>query len=447
MNATVSRPGRGGRRQRRAAGGLRDHVPTGPYRSGGLRRSLRQTGNGADEFAGLRTPAGHSAPGESSQHPVVWNVARRVPNGQAGRAPHPPKAEKDQTKSLNDKDRQLAIRSAIAATADRRPSPNADADRGPQFDAGLDLPLVVSDEFEDLNKTQEALGVLEAVGADADIERAEEGRSDQPAAGRPAVASTAARSPYSSSPARSRPAPPATFRASTSTDRARGQRRRPRAGRTPGPTHAVDRKRHRGGGRPMNSIIEHPIVTEQAMNEMDFKNKLLFLVDIDATKPEIREAIEDRYDVSVVEGITTQNTMDGGKEGHRHALRRTTTRPRSHRGSGCSKMGRRIQGQRRGRGGRRSGPLAPLQGGTVAPERRRRATITGGSSGSNTTLPARLRSRRSSSRTTTSAPRPRTGRRARGRHDSGRRLGGDRTGEHAPAGRIPEGVPVCNVEE
>jgi len=39
----------------------------------------------------------------------------------------------------------------------------------------------------------------------------------------------------------------------------------------------------------MNSIIEHPIVTEQAMNEMDFKNKLLFLVDIDATKPEVRE--------------------------------------------------------------------------------------------------------------------------------------------------------------
>lgn len=35
----------------------------------------------------------------------------------------------------------------------------------------------MSDEFEDLNKTQEALGVLEAVGADADIERAEEGRS------------------------------------------------------------------------------------------------------------------------------------------------------------------------------------------------------------------------------------------------------------------------------
>ncbi|CDK40868.1 50S ribosomal protein L4 [Halorubrum sp. AJ67] len=51
------------------------------------------------------------------------------------------------------------------------------AERGHAFDEDLDLPLVVSDEFEDLEKTQEALSVLEAVGVDADIERSEEGRS------------------------------------------------------------------------------------------------------------------------------------------------------------------------------------------------------------------------------------------------------------------------------
>ena len=63
----------------------------------------------------------------------------------------------------------------------------------------------------------------------------------------------------------------------------------------------------------MNSIIEHPLVTEQAMNEMDFKNKLLFLVDIDATKPEIREEIQDRYDV-VVNDVNTQITSKGNKK-------------------------------------------------------------------------------------------------------------------------------------
>jgi len=63
----------------------------------------------------------------------------------------------------------------------------------------------------------------------------------------------------------------------------------------------------------MNSIIEHPLVTEQAMNEMDFKNKLLFLVDIDATKPEVREEVQDRYDVSVTD-VNTQVTPQGAKK-------------------------------------------------------------------------------------------------------------------------------------
>ncbi|MFC6752114.1 50S ribosomal protein L4, partial [Halorubrum tibetense] len=63
--------------------------------------------------------------------------------------------------------------SAIAATVDAE----LVAECGHAFDEDLDLPLVVSDEFEDLEKTQDALGVLEAVGVDADIERAEDGRS------------------------------------------------------------------------------------------------------------------------------------------------------------------------------------------------------------------------------------------------------------------------------
>ncbi|WP_435074099.1 50S ribosomal protein L23 [Halorubrum sp. HHNYT27] len=63
----------------------------------------------------------------------------------------------------------------------------------------------------------------------------------------------------------------------------------------------------------MNSIIEHPLVTEQAMNEMDFKNKLLFLVDIDATKPEVRDEVQDRYDVTV-DDVNTQITSKGKKK-------------------------------------------------------------------------------------------------------------------------------------
>ncbi|SNR48344.1 50S ribosomal protein L23 [Halorubrum vacuolatum] len=63
----------------------------------------------------------------------------------------------------------------------------------------------------------------------------------------------------------------------------------------------------------MSSILEHPLVTEQAMNEMDFKNKLLFLVHVDATKPEIRDEVESRYDV-VVDDVNTQVTPQGKKK-------------------------------------------------------------------------------------------------------------------------------------
>jgi len=63
----------------------------------------------------------------------------------------------------------------------------------------------------------------------------------------------------------------------------------------------------------MNSIIEHPLVTEQAMNQMDFKNKLVFVVDVDATKPEITEEVSERYDVRVVD-VSTQVTSKGKKK-------------------------------------------------------------------------------------------------------------------------------------
>ena len=134
----------------------------------------RKQAYGADEFAGMRTPAESFGSGRGLAHvPRSENVARRVPHAVSGRRAHPPKAEKDQTKDLNDKERRLAVRSAIAATTDVA----LVADRGHAFDEDLDLPLVVSDEFESLEKTQEALGVLEAPGVDADVERADEGRS------------------------------------------------------------------------------------------------------------------------------------------------------------------------------------------------------------------------------------------------------------------------------
>ena len=63
----------------------------------------------------------------------------------------------------------------------------------------------------------------------------------------------------------------------------------------------------------MSGIIDYPLVTDKAMDEMDFDNKLLFIVDLDAHKPEIRDAIQDQYDVTVT-NVNTQITPQGEKK-------------------------------------------------------------------------------------------------------------------------------------
>ena len=125
---------------------------------------------GSDGNAGLRTPAESFGSGRGMAHvPRENNVARRVPQAVGGRRAHPPKAEKDQGLDINDKERRLAVRAAIAATGDAE----AVAERGHEF-GDVDLPLVVADEFEDLVKTREVVDVIEALGVRADVERADE---------------------------------------------------------------------------------------------------------------------------------------------------------------------------------------------------------------------------------------------------------------------------------
>ncbi|MWG35131.1 50S ribosomal protein L4 [Halomarina oriensis] len=153
------------------------------YRPDLIRRSVRaaqanrKQDYGADPFAGMRTPAESFGSGRGMAHvPRQNGQGRRVPQTVGGRKAHPPKAEKDRTEKVNKKERQLAVRSALAATTD----PELVAERGHQFDAdALDedsLPLVVSDEFEDLVKTKEVVALLEALGVYTDVQRADEGK-------------------------------------------------------------------------------------------------------------------------------------------------------------------------------------------------------------------------------------------------------------------------------
>lgn len=149
-----------------------------PYRPDLIRRSVRaaqanrKQDYGADPFAGMRTPAESFGSGRGMAHvPRQNGQGRRVPQTVGGRKAHPPKAEKDRTEKVNKKERQLAVRSALAATTDA----DLVTERGHAFDADS-LPLVVDDEFEDLVKTKEVVALLEALGVHSDVERADEGK-------------------------------------------------------------------------------------------------------------------------------------------------------------------------------------------------------------------------------------------------------------------------------
>jgi large subunit ribosomal protein L23 len=61
------------------------------------------------------------------------------------------------------------------------------------------------------------------------------------------------------------------------------------------------------------SVIEHPLVTEKAMDKMDFENKLQFVVSLDATKTDVADEVETHYDVTV-ENVNTMITMKGRKK-------------------------------------------------------------------------------------------------------------------------------------
>lgn len=157
------------------------------YRPDLIRRAVvaaqanRTQPHGTDEYAGMRTPAESPGSGRGVAHvprnrrgPRGEQQGARVPQTVGGRTAHPPKAEADRGLDLNDKERKAAIRSAVAATGDA----DTVADRGHDFDGeDLSFPIVLSDDFEDLVKTQDVVSLLDSLGLYADIQRAEDGRT------------------------------------------------------------------------------------------------------------------------------------------------------------------------------------------------------------------------------------------------------------------------------
>ncbi len=86
-----------------------------------------------------------------------------VPHAVKGRRAHPPKPEKILIEKINKKEKNLAVRSAIAATANSA----IVSTRGHSFNASL--PLVVSNSFEQIKKTKDAFAALGKIGLGGDL--------------------------------------------------------------------------------------------------------------------------------------------------------------------------------------------------------------------------------------------------------------------------------------
>jgi large subunit ribosomal protein L4e len=98
-------------------------------------------------------------------------VGATAPHTVGGREAHPPKAEKILVKSINKKERQLAIRMGIAGSGKK--------DLVEKFHAVQnlnDFPLIVEDNINDISKTKDALRVLSSLGLEKELTRISERR-------------------------------------------------------------------------------------------------------------------------------------------------------------------------------------------------------------------------------------------------------------------------------
>ncbi|MFW6230502.1 MAG: 50S ribosomal protein L4 [Nanoarchaeota archaeon] len=94
----------------------------------------------------------------------MW-VGAFAPGTIGGRRAHPPKAEKSWDQKINDKERQKAIRSAMAATLDKE----LVVARGHSVPDAY--PFALADDFQNIAKTKDVVAALKTLGFDAELER------------------------------------------------------------------------------------------------------------------------------------------------------------------------------------------------------------------------------------------------------------------------------------
>ena len=130
---------------------------------------------GANPMAGKRTTAESFGSGRGvAMVPRVKGSSKAgfVPQAIGGRKAHPPRVNTIYHEKVNKKERVLAIRSAIAATADK----DLVAERGHKVEDLEQVPFIVDDELETIKTAKETREIFKDLGIMDDILRAKKGR-------------------------------------------------------------------------------------------------------------------------------------------------------------------------------------------------------------------------------------------------------------------------------
>lgn len=135
-------------------------------------RANRAQPYGVDPKAGKRYAVEGMGPGHGiSRVPRLTRSQRAAfaPGTVGGRRAHPPKAEKDLSSKINDKERRKALVAAWAATADVE----LVRERGHRVPGDMSVPVVVEDGFVDVERTRDVIAFFEAVGLGDELDRAD----------------------------------------------------------------------------------------------------------------------------------------------------------------------------------------------------------------------------------------------------------------------------------
>ncbi len=138
-------------------------------------RANRRQRYGASPVAGERHATASVGKGKgASRVPRLTQgrAAALAPNVVGDRRAHPPQARHSFKLNINDKERRLAIASALAATANGELVKG----RGHRAESVTSFPLVVDDELTSVIKTKELMAVLSKLGIGDDLARARDGR-------------------------------------------------------------------------------------------------------------------------------------------------------------------------------------------------------------------------------------------------------------------------------